>query len=112
LPNAGLGSRNILNTREVTVGHAQVSVECFVDDYANIYSLQNGSPKFLLKRRIESPSDDDGHPLKRYCLTSVYEKDMGWIMDKLKDIKEFLNEIAGHLRGDVDLKIDRLQRTS
>jgi hypothetical protein len=35
LPNTGLGGRNILNTIEMTAWHAQVSVEHFVDDYAN-----------------------------------------------------------------------------
>jgi hypothetical protein len=65
---------------------------------------------------LESPDDDDDHPLKRYCLTSVYEEDMGWIKSELKDIKESLSEIAEHLRGDVDLKIEevihRLQQMS
>jgi hypothetical protein len=37
LPNTGLGGRNILNTREVTVRHAQVSIKYLVgESYANI----------------------------------------------------------------------------
>jgi hypothetical protein len=35
LPNTGLGGKNILNAIEASVQHAQVSIEHFLDDYAN-----------------------------------------------------------------------------
>ena len=34
------------------------------------------------------------------------KNDVDWIKDELKDIKTCLTEIADHLRGDVDIKID------
>jgi argininosuccinate synthase len=65
---------------------------------------------------LESPSNDDDHPLKRYCLTSVYEEDMDWMKNVLKDIQASLNEIEERLKGDVDVKIEkgicRLQQMS
>jgi hypothetical protein len=65
---------------------------------------------------LESPSDDDDHTLKRYCLTSVYEEDMGWIKNALKDIQASMNEIMEYLEGNVDIRIEevicRLQQMS
>jgi hypothetical protein len=61
-----------------------------------------------LKQLLESPfdDDDDDRSLKRYRLTSVYDEDMGWIKNTLKDIQASLKEIMEHLKGDVDVKIE------
>jgi hypothetical protein len=47
-------------------------------------------------------------PSKRQYRTSVGKNDRDWIKEELNDIKTCLREIADHLRGDVDLKIDEV----
>lgn len=36
----------------------------------------------------------DGHPLKKYGLTSVYKDDMDWIRGEIVDIKKCTREMA------------------
>ena len=59
----------------------------------------NVSPNLIYSSRIYNLIIDcgdasDGHPLKKYRLTSVYENDLDCIRGEIVDIKECIREVA------------------
>jgi hypothetical protein len=61
-----------------------------------------------LKRDSNSLDVADDRPLKRKRLMAINDDDMDWFKGEVSDIKVCIREIAEHLRGDVDVKLDEL----
>jgi hypothetical protein len=109
-----LGHKNIINTVEVTVQHTDVSLHSFLQMVLLNNDVLQKATKSLSKRRLEPlDSVDNNHRLKRQCLD--LQDDVNWMKVEITDIKAYMRdiktcmrEIAEHLQGDVDYKLEEI----
>lgn len=71
-------------------------------------TLCQNVPRSSSKRGVDVLDAADERLSKKKRITYADEDDMDWIKREMGDIKEGVKEIAEHLRGDVDCKLEEV----
>ncbi|EDR10283.1 uncharacterized protein LACBIDRAFT_325215 [Laccaria bicolor S238N-H82] len=69
---------------------------------------QHGTARSLSKRGVDVLDAADECLFKKKCITFTNEDDISWLKREMGDIKEGMKEIAEHLQGDVDYKLEEI----
>jgi len=65
--------------------------------------------KSSLKRDAGVLEIEDERPFKRKRVASTNNDDMDWLKHQISEIRECMKEIAEHLRGNVEYRLEELR---